>query len=159
MSHSDRGAAPPSPDAWRTYRRLLGYLRPHRGAFALGMLGAVLFSISMVGFTVFAKFFGDGTFENSDPRTIIWLPVALVGLFALRGLGDFTQTYFMGYVGRHIVKRLRGELFETLLRLPIAYCDPSPTNVLLSKLTHNTEQVEQAPGAVVLGTCGDALRL
>ncbi|HLS81373.1 MAG TPA: lipid A export permease/ATP-binding protein MsbA [Steroidobacter sp.] len=159
MSHSDRGAAPPSPDAWRTYRRLLGYLRPHRGAFALGMLGAVLFSISMVGFTVFAKFFGDGTFENSDPRTIIWLPVALVGLFALRGLGDFTQTYFMGYVGRHIVKRLRGELFEILLRLPIGYYDRSSTNVLLSKLTYNTEQVGQATTDAVLVALREALTI
>ena len=38
---------------------------------------------------------------------IVWIPLALVGLFVLRGLGDFTETYFMGYVGRRIVTRLR----------------------------------------------------
>ena len=26
------------PNAWHAYRRLLGYVRPHRGAFLLGML-------------------------------------------------------------------------------------------------------------------------
>ena len=46
---------------------------------------------------------------NRDPRTIVWVPVILVVLFILRGLGDFTQTYFMGYVGRRVVTRLRGE--------------------------------------------------
>ena len=60
------------PDAWQTYRRLLAYLRPHRGMFALGIVGAMLFSLSMVSFAGFAKVFGDGTFENQDPRTIIW---------------------------------------------------------------------------------------
>lgn len=132
------------PDAWGTYRRLLGYLRPHQSVFALGILGAMLFSASMVAFTLFAKAFGDGTFESRDARTIVWLPAALIGLFFLRGLGDFTQTYCMGYVGRQIVKRLRGQIFERVLHLPVGYYDRSSSGVLLSRLTYNTEQVGQA---------------
>lgn len=112
--------------------------------FLLGILGALLFSASMVSFAGFAKVFGDGTFENQDPRTIVWLPVALVGLFLLRGIGDFTQTYCMGYVGRRIVKRLRGQVFERLIHLPIAYYDRNSTATLQSRLTFNTEQIGQA---------------
>jgi subfamily B ATP-binding cassette protein MsbA len=130
--------------AWQTWRRLIGYLRPHRGVFSLGLLGAMLFSASMVSFTAFAKVFGDGTFENRDPRTIVWLPLALIGLFFLRGIGDFTQTYCMGYVGRRIVKRMRGQIFERMVQLPIGYYDRNISSVLLSKLTYNTEQVGQA---------------
>jgi ATP-binding cassette, subfamily B, bacterial MsbA len=104
----------------------------------------MLFSASMVLFSAFAKEFGDGTFVQRDPRTIVWLPVALVALFLMRGLGDFTQTYCMGYVGRHIVKKLRGQIFERVLHLPIGYYDRSSSGVLLSRLTFNTEQVGQA---------------
>jgi subfamily B ATP-binding cassette protein MsbA len=110
----------------------------------LGLLGALLFSASMVSFTGFAKVFGDGTFENRDPRTIVWLPLALIALFFLRGLGDFTQTYCMGYVGRRIVKRLRAQIFERMVQLPVGYYDRNSSSVLLSKLTYNTEQVGQA---------------
>lgn len=133
-----------SPDGWRTYRRLLTYLRPHRGMFALGLLGAMLFSLSMVSFSAFAKFFGDGTFQNRDPRSVVWLPIALVALFALRGIGDFTQTYCMGYVGRHIVKRLREQIFQRVTQLPVGYYDRNSSSVLLSRLTFNTEQIGQA---------------
>jgi ATP-binding cassette, subfamily B, bacterial MsbA len=160
MASFDRGSRPTlPPGGWQTYRRLLTYLRPHRWAFALGMFGAVVFSASMVGFTVFAKFFGDGTFENSDPRTIVWLPVALVCLFAVRGVGDFTQTYFMGYVGRSIVKRLRGQLFTRLLELPIGYYDRHSTNVLLSRLTYNTEQIGHASTDSVIVTLRETLTI
>ena len=143
MQASDRGSDVQRslPARGRPTVRLLSYLRPHRGVFALGMLGAMLFSASMVSFTVFAKVFGDGTFENRDPRTIVWLPLALVGLFLLRGIGDFTQTYCMGYVGRHIVKRLRAQIFERMVHLPIGYYDRNSSSVLLSRLTYNTEQV------------------
>ena len=145
MSPVDRGSKPTlSADAWQTYRRLIGYLRPHRGMFILGLFGALLFSATMVSFTLFAKVFGDGTFEQRDPRTIVWLPLALVGLFFFRGIGDFTQTYCMGHVGRHIVKRLRGQIFDRMLWLPVGYYDCNSSSLLLSRLTYNTEQVGQA---------------
>jgi subfamily B ATP-binding cassette protein MsbA len=137
---ADRGTA----DGWGTYRRLLGYIRPHRGMFALGVLGAILFSASMVSFTLVAKVFGDGTFQNRDPQTVLLLPAALVLLFLVRGLGDFTQTYCMGYVGRHIVKRLRDQIFVRAMHLPVTWYDRHSSAALLSRLTYNTEQIGQA---------------
>jgi len=148
-----------SPNGWRTYRRLLGYLQPHRGMFALGIFGAVIYSASMVSFTGFAKIFGDGTFEQRDPRTIVLLPVALVVLFLFRGLGDFTQTYCMGYVGRQIVKRLRGQIFERITHLPVGYYDRNSSGVLLSRLTYNTEQIGQAATDSVTITVRETLTI
>src|SRR5215467_2717451 len=127
-----------------TYRRLLGYLAPHRGSFILGMLGGTLFAATMTSFAWFAKKFGDGTLVHQDPRTIVWIPVALVGLFLLRGIGEFVQTYCMGYVGRQIVSRLRRDVFRHILELPVGYFDRSSSAALLSRLTYNSEQVGQA---------------
>jgi subfamily B ATP-binding cassette protein MsbA len=131
-------------DGKRTYLRLLTYLRPHRGVFALGMLGGIVFSISMVSFVPFAQLFGDSAFTHRDPRMIWLVPLALVGLFVLRGVGDLTETYCMGYVGRRIVTQLRTQIVQRVLRLPIGYFDRNSSAVLLSRLTFNTEQVGQA---------------
>jgi len=127
-----------------TYRRLLGYLAPHRGRFILGMLGGALFAATMTSFAWFAKKFGDGTLVHQDPRTIVWIPLALVGLFLLRGIGEFVQTYNMGYVGRQIVSRLRRDVFRHTLELPVGYFDRSSSAALLSRLTYNSEQIGQA---------------
>jgi ATP-binding cassette, subfamily B, bacterial MsbA len=130
--------------ALSTYRRLLGYLAPHRGRFVLGMLGGALFAATMTSFAWFAKKFGDGTLVHDDPRTIVWIPLALVGLFLLRGIGEFVQTYYMGFVGRQIVSRLRRDVFRHTLDLPVGYFDRSSSATLLSRLTYNSEQVGQA---------------
>ena len=159
MPSADRATALTfPPDGWQTYRRLLGYLRPHLPMFCLGLLGAALFSATMVSFAWFAKEFGD-TFETRDPGSIVWLPVGLVVLFAVRGIADFTQVYFMGAVGRHIVKRLRGQVFERLLELPISYYDRNATGVLLSRLTYNTEQIGQAVTDSVTVTLRETLTI
>ena len=158
MQASDRGHKPALPSgAWHTYRRLLGYVRPHRQMFLLGVLGAMLFAASMVLFAKFAQAFGDGTFERRDPDSIVYLPLALIGLFALRGLGDFIQTYCMGHVGRHVVKRLRTQIFERMMQLPIGYYDRNSSSVLLSRLTYNTEQVGQAATDSVVVAVREAL--
>ena len=137
-------AQPLGGGALGAYRRLLGYLAPHRGRFMLGMLGGVLFSATMVSFAPFAQGFVGGTLIKQDPRTIVWVPLALVGLFTLRGIGDFTQTYFMGYVGRRIVSQLRRDVFRHTLLLPVGYFDRQSSATLLSRLTYNSEQIGQA---------------
>ena len=90
------------------------------------------------------RFFLDGTFVERDPRMVWLVPVALVVLFLLRGVGDFLQTYCPGFVGRRIVKTLRAEIFDRYLHLPVAYFDQQASGTLLSRLTYNTEQVAQA---------------
>jgi subfamily B ATP-binding cassette protein MsbA len=142
----DAGALVPrrGDGALRAYRRLLHYVGPYRGRFILGIGGAIVFALANSSFALFAKTFGDGTFTHRDPRTIVWVPLALVGIFLLRGLGDFTQTYFMGNVGRHIVNQIRAEVFRHILRLPVSFFDRNSAGTLLSRLTYNTEQIGQA---------------
>lgn len=135
---------PLSQDALKTYRRLIGYIKPHKGMFAIGVVGMIMFAVTNAAWARFAQEFLDGTFLKRDPRMIWLVPVALVGLFVLRGLGDFMQTYFPGYVGRRIVKRMRGQIFDHFLNLPVAFFDRNASGTLLSRLTFNTEQVAQA---------------
>lgn len=126
---------------WPTYGRLLKYLRPYRLQFAIGTLGAIMFAATNTGVAWLAKSFLDGTFLNKDPMMLTLAPIGLVVLFMVRGAGDFINTYYMGWVGRRIIKQLRMELFEKMLDLPIRYFDRNPSAAMLSKLLFNTEQI------------------
>jgi ATP-binding cassette, subfamily B, bacterial MsbA len=79
------------PGAWDTYRRLLGYLRPYKLGFGIGLSGAIIFAISAASFPRAANYLGD-FLSHPDPGMVVWLPVALVLIFVARGLGDFVQT-------------------------------------------------------------------
>jgi ATP-binding cassette, subfamily B, bacterial MsbA len=132
---------PGTVSALATYVRLLGYLKPYRLVFALGTLGGLMYAAAMASFGPFAKKFTDGTLVHADPRTIAWLPLALVGVLFVRSMGDFTQTYFTGYVSRRIVARIRQQIFDKVNRLPIAYFDRNASGTILSRLTFNVEQI------------------
>ncbi len=55
MNDSPHRRAQVPANALATYRRLLGYIRPYRGAFLLGMLGGVMYSVAQVGMSWFAN--------------------------------------------------------------------------------------------------------
>lgn len=132
---------PVTPTVRQTYRRLLGYLRGNVTPFVIGLLGAALFAGTNASIGLVTQYFLDDVIGNPTPQMKWLVPVGLVVLFMLRGIGDFTQIYFMGHVGRNVIKKLRGELFERLLTLPIGYFDRSVSATMLSRVIYNTEQV------------------
>jgi len=127
--------------ARETYFRLLKYLRGNRGYFAIGVFGALLFAAANASVAWLMKPFIDKTFDAKEPQMIWWVPIGLIVLFLIRGAGDFIQTYYMGHVGRNVIKKLRSQLFDRLLLLPISYFDRNASAIMLSRLIYNTEQV------------------
>ena len=150
---------PASEGALHTYVRLLRYVRPYRGHFSLGVLGGLLYSATMGSAAYWAQQLGDKTFIGRDPSTIVWVPLILVAMFILRGIGDFTSTYFMGYVGRRVVTRLRGEVFRRVLQFPISYFDRTAGGELLAKLTYNTEQIGAATTDAIISVLTTTLTI
>jgi len=126
------------------YRRLLAYLGYYKGWFAIGAAGALLFAATQGAIGLLTKEFLDGTFVERDRRMLLLVPVWLVLLFVVRGVGDFTQIYFMGQVSRRVVKRIRAQVFDVYLHLPISYYDRTTGGELLSRLLFQTEQMAQA---------------
>jgi subfamily B ATP-binding cassette protein MsbA len=130
--------------SWAVYRRLLRYARPYVGTYAIGVLGMILFSATDASLGAFVKYFFTQDFITDHPYTVWAIPLAIVVLFALRGIGDFVGNYFPTYVGRQVIKGLRRDVFGHYLRLPTAYLDGEQSGHLLSKLTFNVELVANA---------------
>jgi ATP-binding cassette, subfamily B, bacterial MsbA len=149
----------PAADSWLIYRRLLRYAKPYAGVFLIGVLGATLFAASNASLVYLVKTFLNGAFVNPNPK-ILWLvPIGVVVLFTLRGIGDYVQTYYPSWVGRQVIKGLRRDVFSHYLRLPSAYLDQQQSGHLLSKLTNNIELVAMAATGAAISLVSDSLTI
>ncbi len=146
-------------DYWPTYRRLLGYAKPYTGAFLVGVIGMILFAASQSGLVYLVQTFLKGAFVTKDPRIEWIVPLGVVVLFLLRGLGDYVGNYYPSWVGRQVIKGLRHDVFAHYLRLPTAYLDTQQSGVLLSKLTFNIEQVAGAATGAAISLVSDTLTI
>ncbi|SHL02627.1 ATP-binding cassette, subfamily B, MsbA [Halomonas caseinilytica] len=128
---------------WVLYKRLLGYVRPHWQAFALAIVGYLLYAASSTALAEMMKRLIDGI-QDPDAAFRLWLPLFVVGMFAFRGLGTFLGTFFMSHVARNLVHALRCDVFNHMLHLPGRFFDAHSSGHLISRVTYHVEQVTGA---------------
>ena len=154
MTEQTHGEA---PDGKEVYGRLLRMTAPYWRVFLLGVVGMVLFAVADVGLIQLLEPLLDGTFVERDPDTIRMMPIAILVLFLLRGLAGLMSSYGMAWVGRRVIKDMRGLVFDKYLRLPVSYYDQQAGGTLISRLTYNVNQVAESTTSAVTTVIKDGL--
>ncbi len=131
--------------AREVYRRLLRYARPHRGMYLIGVLGMGLYASSDLITIKFVKtYLNDAMALEHHIGVLRWLPLGVLLIFLVRGVGDYLANYFPFWVGRQVIKSIRSDLFAKYLSLPTAQYDRESSAVMLTRLTYNAEMVAAA---------------
>lgn len=127
-----------------TFRRLMTYMKPYRGAFILATIGMI--GYALIDALFIAKFgdFIDRGIAEKDYDYLAMIPLALILMFTLRGILNFIATYCLHWAGTNVVKDLRQQLFQHMVHLPVSYHDQHSTGELISRITYDAEQIKQA---------------
>ncbi|AOV17041.1 lipid A export permease/ATP-binding protein MsbA [Acidihalobacter aeolianus] len=128
----------------QVYRRLLHESLQHWPHLLLAVVGMTLTAATQPAMAALMKPLLNGGFVERDMHTITWIPLALVGLYFVRGVASYIAAYFMAFVGTRVVMDLRGRMFDRLLHMPVVFFDNASSGELLAKLTYNVEQVAGA---------------
>ncbi len=130
------------------YRRLLSYVRPYWWAFALAIVGMVIVAAGdvLMAYMVMPII---QKLQHPDPETTLLLPVAVVGVFLLRGVGSFMSEYGMAWTGHRVVFDLRREMIDRLLALPTPFYDAQSSGRLISKFTFDAYQLAAATSSAI----------
>ncbi|HBN53345.1 MAG TPA: lipid A export permease/ATP-binding protein MsbA [Stenotrophomonas sp.] len=127
---------------WQTYRRLLDFARPYRGLLMMAALGMLIEAAAGGGFLALMSPITNNLVnpEDIDP----WMPLAIVGLFVLRGIAGYLTDIGMGKAARSIARDLRVRVLGKYLRLPGLQFDNEPVPSMLVRLGSDSDQVAQA---------------
>ncbi|WP_218310670.1 lipid A export permease/ATP-binding protein MsbA [Alteromonas antoniana] len=131
-------------------RRFLRYLREYKLPFAVAIVGMI--GYSSVDTFVFAQLqpMIDESLGNNDHDYLRLAAYAIVPLFLLRGIFNFMGTYTLTWIGSKVVMRMRQQLFDKYIHLPVSFHDNQAVGGLISKVTYDTEQVANAAGKALL---------
>ena len=140
------------------YRRLLRYVRPYWWAFALAILGMVIVAAGDVVMAYMVMPIIQ-RLQHPDPAMTIQLPLAVVAVFLLRGLGSFMSEYGMAWTGHRVVFDLRRQMIDRLLSLPTPYYDSQSSGRLISKFTFDAYQLAAATSSAITTAIRSALTI
>jgi len=127
----------------RLYGRLLSYVLPYIPLFVVSIIGFAIYSGSQVAATEWLKRIIDYVNDPVGDMRLI-LPVALIAIALVRGIGFFVGNYLLSSISNRLVHNIRTELFNKLTVLPSSYYDQHSSGHLISRITFNVMQVTGA---------------
>lgn len=130
--------------AWPTYRRLLGHAARYWPFLVLALLAMVVEAVAGVAFARLMEPLVNDGFVEPKPGMAVKLPLAIIGIFIIRGFATFVTDYGMARVGRSVVRDFRELVLGKYLRMPSSRFDVESVPAMVSRLSFDTEQVAQA---------------
>ena len=152
------------------YARILSYLRPHRTPLALaGAAGAVYAALDAFSFVALLPFLATVFGANAalglqeeptriraaleatvgrfvelggDPQAVVaGVILFILVLVAFKNVVGFLRSYLSARVEQGVARDLRNEVYDHVLRLDLAFFGRTRTGQVVSRLTHDVEQL------------------
>jgi len=140
----------PQDSSSNIYPRFFGYLKEFKAAFALAILGMVGYASLDAAVFSQLKPLIDKSLVGGDREFLRMAALFVVPIFILRGIFNFLGTYMLSWIGNKVVMKMRQQLFEHYMFLPVSFHDQHSSGSLISKVIYDTEQVSNAAGKALL---------
>ena len=170
----------------RAYYRIFGYLTQYKGSvllYALFILGSIFFSIVSIGMLMpFLQliFTGEGAAmmessnqviqtinnylhqsiaSNGKAHTLGLICILMTGFIIGKNLFLYLAYYVLNPLKHQLVNRLREEVYEKVLQLPIGYFSEKKKGDLISRMTNDVYEVEVSLIGALEGWIRDPLTI
>lgn len=124
-------------------QRLFGYVRPY-AAQLVSVAGLVIVttSASLAG-PILLGVAIDQFIDTGDLPGLLRMTLIMLGVFIFGGLASVGRGIIMVGVGQHLIADVRAELFTHLQSLSMAYHDRHKIGDLMSRVTNDSEAINQ----------------
>ncbi len=140
-------------------KRLFEYAKPFRGTFVflvvltflvaiLGPLRPYLVSIAIDDYVAMGNYQG-----------LLMMIGILSGLLLLQSLAQYAHTFFSDWLGQHIIRDIRIQLYKHILRLRLQFFDRNPIGRLVTRNISDVETLSDVFSQGVAAMIGDLLQL
>ena len=137
------------------HKHLISLVRDNwvRLSWAMGCMLVIAACTSATAFLV--KPILDDIFFKKDIAMLRIIPLAVILIYLIRGVGYYGQEYLMNYVGESIIRRLRNSLYDRIQDLPLSFFQREKTGVLMSRITNDVNIIKAMVSTAVTSSLRD----
>jgi len=141
------------------HRRLLALVKENLFRLFFAMVCSLVIAASTAVSAYLIKPAIDEIFFKKDATMLFIIPIAVIFVYLLRGLGMYGQEYLMNYVGGSIIKRLRDSLYHHIQDLSLSFFQEEKTGTLMSRITYDVNIVKTMVSTAVTGALRDCFTI
>ncbi len=138
-------------------RRMIAMVRAHPRPLAVALVAMVIAALTDPAIAALTRVLLDRGFYERQPTAGLWVPLAFVGVFLVRGLASYASSYKISGVSQAVLVELRRRMFERLLHWPQATIESTPSGIVISKFINEASNALNLAAEVMTTAVRDSL--
>ncbi|SIN78517.1 ABC transporter ATP-binding protein [Halodesulfovibrio marinisediminis] len=132
-------------------KRTLKYFAPYKASIIISIIAMAVVAATTGASAYLIKPALDDIFINKNTDYLMIIPFAYFLLVLAKGAGRYGQNYFMTYCGLKVLERLRNELFDKIICLPLKFYEEQQVGMLMSRVVNDVAEIRGSLPSVIKG--------
>ncbi len=120
------------------------YYRGYKKELILALIGIVFVAFATAATAYLIKPVLDKIFIEKNEHMLYILPIAIIIVYFLKGLGAFLQKYYVSYIGEDIVRKIRNNFLNHIVMLDMEYFKKTHSGELVSRIINDINRIQNA---------------
>jgi len=143
----------------KLFKRLLTYIRAYRFQFLISTISVLILAALAAIYPVLLRDIVDDFIINKNAEQLLIFSLLLLGVKILQVIFQFLYIFFTNWLGQHIIKDIRTQLFDRMLRFKMQYFNTSPVGKLVTRVVSDTETIASIFGQGLFVIISDLLQM
>ncbi len=143
----------------KLFKRLLGYIRVYRINFLIALISVLVGAILAIVNPGLLIDIVDEYIPAKNSSALLTTVTIMLSVLLLKVLFQFLFIYFANWLGQHIIKDIRSELFRHMLRFKMQYFNNTPVGKLVTRSVSDIETIASIFGQGLFMIVSDLLTM
>ncbi|QKJ31121.1 ABC transporter ATP-binding protein [Mucilaginibacter mali] len=142
---------------WRLLKRVMHYVTPYRGIFALSGFLTVFLAVLALAQPILMQKAVDEYIVVSNYNGLVFIVCLMLGQLVVQTIAQYYQTYMTNSLGESVIRDLRIDIFNHITSMRLRYFDKTPIGVLITRTVSDLETIADIFSEGLISIIGDLL--
>ena len=140
-------------------KRLYKFIKPYEFRFYLLVLTILVGAVTSPLLPLLIQYAIDGPVSEGDYQGLSMALLAMVLLLVFSSVVAFFNTYLAGWLSQHVIRDIRVQVYEKIVKLKLKFFDDTPIGRLVTRTISDVETLSDVFSSGFAAIAGDILQL
>jgi subfamily B ATP-binding cassette protein MsbA len=141
------------------FKRLLRYAKKYRIVFYIATTSVILLAVFAAIRPVLLGYIIDNFVVKKIPKALLKFMLIMLVFLILEAFIQFIFIFLANYLGQNIIKDIRSQLFEKIIRFKMNYFDITPVGKIVTRVVSDIETIASIFGQGLFVIISDLLKM
>jgi len=144
---------------FKIFKRLMSYVNHYRKEFLFSIVSVLLLAGLAAVRPVLLRLIVDDFIMSKNAQQLLNFSLILLGVLMLEVIFQFLFIFFTNWLGQHIIKDIRAQLFDKVLKFKMQYFNQTPVGKLVTRVVSDIETIASIFGQGLFAIISDLLQV